>query len=211
VGRTPTLKPANLPTWQPANGFLPSLSTFNCRSTCPDPVGKIPSGSGLSTLTLFSLFAPRVFANSFAIRRIRTAHPTSDAHPERPSGVEGLLSRFALCSLFALSTTRAFHNSFAIRRIRTLSKKCRVYGGHCLPFLKYYFNFRKYRPLFSRPLTRAYPPTHLSPCPPFLSTCKPSNRSARTSGKRDPDPVGTFQPSNGPSTPSCFPPGLVLR
>src|SRR6266850_3280703 len=55
----------------------------------------------------------------------RSAHPTKDAHPERPSGAEGFLSRPALHSLFA---QRAFHNSLGIKRFQTLSRNCRVYN-----------------------------------------------------------------------------------
>jgi hypothetical protein len=50
-------QPSNLPTFKPANGFLLSLSTFNCR---------------LSTRTLFSLFTQRAFHNSFPIKRFHT-------------------------------------------------------------------------------------------------------------------------------------------
>src|SRR4029077_17182584 len=55
---------------------------------------------------------------------------TKDAHPERPSGVEGFFSRPALYSLFSLFAQRVFHNSFAIKRFPTLSGNCRVYTNN---------------------------------------------------------------------------------
>ena len=68
-------------------------------------------------------------SKSFSFKRLPTLPSsvlriqTKDAHPERPSGIEGLLSALALFSLFA---QRVFHNSFAIKRFRTLSENCRV-------------------------------------------------------------------------------------
>jgi Zn-dependent protease len=113
---------------------------------------------------------PRRFPNSFPSR---TEHPTKDAHPERPSGAEGFFSGPSFCSLFSLFAPRVFHKSFLFKRFRTLSKKCRVFGGHLLQFLKYYFNFASNSPLLDRktPLFSPFPFKCLRTLPSSVS-CK---------------------------------------
>jgi hypothetical protein len=88
------------------------------------------ASSSRSYCSLLSLFAPRVFHNSFVRKRFRTLSQKCRVSPLSALMIFKSYLRFmsagrALCSLFSLFAPRAFHNSFAHRRFRTLSKNCR--------------------------------------------------------------------------------------
>jgi hypothetical protein len=83
------------------NSALQSGSLPNSPLACPEPRRVV---SSLVFLQNSPRFSPFVF------NRFRTEHPAKDAHPERPSGVEGFFSGFALSSLFAFRKSLVFYS-----------------------------------------------------------------------------------------------------
>jgi hypothetical protein len=82
--------------------------------------------------SLFSLFATRVFHNSFAHRRFRTLSKKCRVSPPLPpwffkSYLSFASSRHSCCSLSSRFATNSFHNSFIHKRFRTLLRLCRGY------------------------------------------------------------------------------------